>query len=452
MKTAHKIRMNPTPEQVEYFKRACGTRRFIYNWGRAHWEAEYHAYQLEQETLPEAQRTLKLPNAMGLKKQFNAMRQAAYPWTYQVTKCVVEGAFDDLEKAYSNFFAGRSAYPTYKKKGKSHESFYLSNDKFTLGSQWMAIPGLGRFLLDQHGVKKDRGKLRRKLGTINLAEKLRFVEEGKATMPTKKRKARKQVVCESVKILGATVSCEAGHWYVSLQLEIRKQRPATPTAVVGVDVGLKQAAVVSDGRRLENQRPLARHLKKLGRLQRMLNRKQKTKDPENKRTIFSKNYDKQRLKVARKHQQIANMRRDVQHKFTTELAHTCGVIGIEDLNILGMMANRKLARAVADAARGQLLQFLKTKVANAGGDLFIASRWFPSTKRCSCCGHVKKRMPLKHRTYHCHICGLVIDRDWNAALNLAWFATDMLRQLPASSWPSWVVATTDDVKAPVERM
>ena len=452
MKTAHKIRMNPTPEQVEYLKRACGTRRFIYNWGRAHWEAEYQAYKLEQETVPEAERTLKPPNALGLKKQFNAIRETAYPWTYDVTKCVVEGAFDDLEKAYANFFAGRAQYPKYKKKGKSHESFYLSNDKFTLGSQWIAIPGLGRFILDQRQQEKDRGKLRRKLGAVNLAEKLRFVEQGKATAPMKQRKARKQVVCERVKILGATVSCEAGHWYVSIQVEIKRERPPTPLAVVGVDVGVKQAAVVSDGRRLENQRPLALHLGKLGKLQRQLSKKQKTKDPETKRTIFSHNYEKQRLKVARKHQQIADMRRDIQHKFSTELARTCGVIGIEDLNILGMMANRKLARAVADAAMGQLLQFLKTKVANAGGDLFIASRWFPSTKRCSCCGHVKKRMPLKHRTYQCQQCGLVIDRDFNAALNLWWFATQQLRQLHAESWPSWAVATTDDVKAPVEPM
>src|SRR5215469_7749899 len=115
MKTAHKIRMNPTPEQVEYLKRACGTRRFIYNWGRAHWEAEYQAYKLEQETLPEAEHTFKPPGTMGLKKQFNAIRETAYPWTYDVTKCVVEGAFDDLKKAYDNFVAGRAAYPQYKK-------------------------------------------------------------------------------------------------------------------------------------------------------------------------------------------------------------------------------------------------------------------------------------------------------------------------------------------------
>jgi putative transposase len=431
MKTAHKIRMNPAPEQVEYLKRACGTRRFIYNWGREQWEKQYQAYKLERETVPEEQRVLKPPSALALKKQFHAIRETAYPWTYTVTKCVVEGAFDDLGRAYSNFFAGRAEYPTYKKKGKSHESFYLSNDKFTLGSHWIAIPGLGRFILDQRKRENDRGKLRRKLGTVNLAEKLRFVEEGKASSPREKRNQRKQVVCETVKILGATVSCEAGHWYVSIQLEITRKCLSTPERVVGVDVGLKTAAVVSDGRRLENQKPLALHLKKLGKLQRKLSRKQKTKDPETGKTTFSKNYQKQRVKVARSHQQIANMRRDIQHKFTTELVRTCGAIGIEDLNILGMMANRKLSRAVADAAMGQLLQFLKTKVAASGGNLFIASRWFPSTKRCSGCGHVKKRMPLKHRTYLCRGCDLVIDRDLNAALNLEWFARELLRQLRA---------------------
>src|SRR5215469_4650178 len=133
MKTAHKIRMSPTSEQVEYLKRACGTRRFIYNWGREQWEKQYQAYKLEQETVSEEQRVLTPPHAFALKKQFNEIREQEYPWTYEVTKCVVEGAFADLKSAYDNFFAGRADYPTYKKKGKSHESFYLSNDKFTVG-------------------------------------------------------------------------------------------------------------------------------------------------------------------------------------------------------------------------------------------------------------------------------------------------------------------------------
>ncbi len=338
---AHRIRMHPTPEQVDYLKRACGTKRFIYNWGREQWEKQYQAYKQEQETVPQAQRVLKVPNAFALKKQFNAIRHEAYPWTGEVTKCVVEGAFDDLGKAYANFIAGRAEYPRFKKKGKAQESFYISNDRFTVGSYWIAIPGLGRFILDQRQTKKDRGKLLRKLGTVNLAEKLRFVEEGKATRSTKKRNQRKQVLCESLKILGASVSYEAGQWYVSIQVDIKKERPSTPLPVVGVDVGIKQAAVVSDGRRLQNQRPLASHLKKLGKLQRRLSKKQKVKDPETKRTIFSKNYEKQRLKVVREHRKIANIRRDAQHKFTTELARTCGAICIEDLNLLGMMANRK---------------------------------------------------------------------------------------------------------------
>ena len=423
MKKAHKIRMNPTAEQVEYLKRACGTRRFVYNWGREHWEAAYQTYKAEQETMPEEQRKLQSPNAMALKSQFHALRERDYPWTYDVTKCVVEGAFDDLDKAYANFFAGApSTRSTRRRANRTSRFFILSNDKFVVGSHWISIPGLGRFLLDTQKIEKGRGKLRRKLGTVNLSEKVRFIEEGKASVPPKKRNRRKQVLCHQVKILGATVSCEAGHWYISIQVDIKKALPPTPQPVVGIDVGLKQAAVVSDGRRLENQKPLAVHLKRLGTLQRRLSRKKKSKDPETGRTTFSRNYEKQRLKVARKHQQIAAIRADVQHKFTTELARTCGAIGIEDLHILGMMANRKLARAVADAAMGQLLTFLKNKMASAGGQVFIASRWFPSTKRCSGCGHVKKRMPLKHRTYQCLACGLVIDRDLNAALNLAQFA------------------------------
>ncbi len=208
--------MNPTPEQMEYLRRACGTRRFIFNWGKEQWEKQYQAYKAEQEFVPKEDRKLKAPNAMALKKQFNAIREQQFPWTYDVTKCVVEGAFDDLSNAYANFFAGRTEYPKFKKKGKSHESFYLSNDKFTVGSHWISIPGLGRFVLDQRQIEKGRGRLLRPLGTVNLSEKLRFVEEGKAPEPTKKRNQRKQVRCERVKMLGATVSCEAGKWYVSI--------------------------------------------------------------------------------------------------------------------------------------------------------------------------------------------------------------------------------------------
>ena len=157
-----------------------------------------------------------------------------------MTKCVVEGAFDDLKQAYDNFFAGRANYPQYKKKGKSHELFYLSNDKFTLGSHWISISGLRALhLRPTPNERRTEASGCANLGTVNLAEKLRFVEEGKVTAPTKQRTKRKQVPCQSVKILGATVSSEAGRWYVSIQVEIKRPLPPPREPVVGVDVGLK---------------------------------------------------------------------------------------------------------------------------------------------------------------------------------------------------------------------
>jgi putative transposase len=417
---AHLIRLHPTPEQVGYLKRACGTRRFIYNWGLAEWRRQYAAYKDEQTKVAAEHRTLKPPHALALKQQFNALRAQQFPWTYDVTKCVVEGAFDDLGKAFANFFAGRAKYPKFKKKGKSHESFYLSNDKFTVGSHWISIPGLGKFVTTQREAATGqpiRGifTLRRKLGTVNLAEKLRL----------------------SGRIMGATVSYHAGWWFVSIQVAVPPVEGHTAAGygtmesgmepIVGIDVGLKTAAVVSDGRRLENQKPFARLANELRLAQRAFSRCHKTKDPETGHWVFSHNYRKQRIKVARKHARIANIRADAQHKFSSEIARTCAVIGIEDLHLRGMLKNRRKAKAIADAAMGQLLRFLETKVRAAGGQVFIADRWFPSTKLCSGCGHKKKRMPEKHRTYICLQCGLSMDRDLNAALNLEAFAREQYR-------------------------
>jgi putative transposase len=124
------------------------------------------------------------------------------------------------------------------------------------------------------------------------------------------------------------------------------------------------------------------------------------------------------VKLARFHGKLAHMRQDAQHKLTTEIARTCSVVGLEDLHVKGMFKNRKLARAMADAGLGQLLQFFATKLQAVGGQAILVDRFFPSTKTCSGCGHVKKRMPLKYRTYCCLKCGLSIDRDLNAAINL----------------------------------
>lgn len=420
---AHKIRLNPTPEQEEYLRRAAGTRRFVYNWGLAEWNKQYQEYQ-------EGKREKK-PNANALKKQFQAIRATEFPWTFDVTKCVIEGAFEDLGDAFSRFFKGQNHYPTFKKKNQSRESFYVANDKFSMGDHWILIPVLGQFLMGKQQAngtlpQKIRNKhtYKRSLCKVNTAESLRFVVPD----PSKKsgiwRNEKKKVLCSSVKIMSATIGRSGGYWYVSIQVEVPANSVINTHPVVGIDVGIKEAAIVSDGRRFENQKPLSRQMKKLKRLSRSLSRKQY--DPQTKQG--SKNREKARVKLARLHGKISHIREDAHHKLTSEIAQTCSFVGLEDLHVKGMFKNRRLARAMADAGLGQLLQFFKTKLQAMGGQAIVVDRFFPSTKRCSGCGQVKKRMPLKYRVYCCLKCGLVMDRDLNAAINLEREARRMLRE------------------------
>ena len=410
---AHKIRLNPTPEQEKYLRRAAGTRQFVYNWGLAEWHKQYKEYK-------EGKREKK-PTALALKKQFQAIREKEFPWTKDVTKCVIEGAFDDLGDAFSRFFKGQNDYPTFKKKNKSRESFSIANDKFALGDHWIVVPVLGRFLMDRQQANgtlprkiRNKNKYKRSLGKVNMTESLRFVVPHPSKKPGKRRHERKKVPCSSVKILGATIGRSSGYWSVSIHVEVPAESKVNTHPMVGVDVGVKEAAIVSDGRRFENQKPLTKHLKKLKRLQRSFSRKQY--DQETKRG--SKNREQLKVKIARLHGKIAHIRADVRHKLTTEIARTCSVVGLEDLHVKGLFKNRKLARAMADAGLGQLLQFFETKLQAVGGQAIFVDRFFPSTKTCSGCGHVKKRMPLKYRTYCCLKCNLIIDRDLNAAINL----------------------------------
>src|SRR2546429_6330496 len=218
---AHKIRLNPTPEQANYFARAAGTARFTFNWARAEWQKQYEADGK--------------PSALALRTQFNEIKKEQFPWVYEVTKCAVEGAFMDVGAAFKNFFEGRKAgrktgYPKFKSKKRSKQSFYLSNDKFTVGDHWIDVPKLGR---------------------VNMAESLRF----------------------SGKILSARISKTASWWFVSITVELPDEMPLNDHPPVGVDVGLNRLATLSDGRQYENQRPLVHQLKKLRRLNKQLARR-----------------------------------------------------------------------------------------------------------------------------------------------------------------------------------
>jgi putative transposase len=376
---AHKIKLHPTPEQATYFAKAAGTARYAFNWAVAEWKKQYEAGGK--------------PSALALRTQFHALRKQELPWTYDVTKCAIEGAFMNVAAAFKNFFAGRTAsrkigFPQFKSKKRSRQSFYLANDKFSVGDHWIDVPKLGR---------------------VNMAESLRF----------------------SGKIMSARISKTASWWFVSITVEMPDEVPLNNLPPVGVDVGLNRLATLSDGRQYENQRPLIHQLKKLRQLNKELAR----------RTKGGKNWQKTKDKLGRLHYEIACIRLDWLHKLTTQIATTSGIVAVEDLHVKGLIRNRCLSRSFSDAAVGKLLDLLESKVASQGRMLIKVDRFFPSSQLCHCCGARKTDLTLADRVFVCPNpnCGYVGDRDENAALNII---LEALRLFGLNlNRPSGIVAT-----------
>ena len=352
VKRSHRIALEPTDEQRQQFVRAAGCARFAWNWALVEWNRQYKAGDK--------------PTANRLKRQFNTMKRNAFPWLYESPKDANLQPFTYLHEAFQRFFRKLAKRPTLKKKGRCKDSFYVSNDKFRLDGKRVRLP---------------------RIGWMKMRESLRF--DGK--------------------VVGATVSRIANRWFLSVQVEteVFPSPSETQAAVVGVDLGLKHLAVLSDGRTFDNPKPLRRALRKLRRLNRRLHRKPKG----------SANRKKAAGGIARLHARIACVRQDVLHKLTTALVRDYRHVVIEDLNVKGMLRNRRLARAVADVGFGELRRQLTYKADVEQTTVIMADRWFPSTKTCSGCGAVKD-MPLSQREYVCHVCGMVEDRDLNAARNL----------------------------------
>lgn len=353
---AHKIRLHPTPEQATYFAKAAGTSRFVWNWALAEWNRQYEAGEK--------------PSSLKLKKQFNEIRRAQFPWTWEVTKNASDQPFLDLGKAFTAFFEGKARRPRFKSKKRSKLSFYLANDQMELGDHRLWVP---------------------KLGWVNMAENLRF--KGKVT--------------------GARITKTADWWFVSIQVELPDTMPVKKPAACGIDVGLLRLATLSTGEGIENQAFLKTALKKLRRANKRLHR----------RKLGSKNREKARRQVARLHYRITCLRDDVLYKLTTRLANCYGIIGTEDLNLKGLLKNRKLARSFSDAALGKLLNLLTSKVQQRGGLVQKVDRFFPSSKTCHSCGWKWEDMQLSDRVFLCQnsTCAYYQfeqDRDHNASLNI----------------------------------
>jgi putative transposase len=367
MITAHKIALDPNSAQATYFARACGTARFAYNWALAEWNRAYQAGER--------------PSEASLRRKLNSLKDDEFPWMREITKNAPQQAIKNLGTAFKNDFADLKKpkrqrqfhYPQFKKKGK-HDSFRADNG-----------PDKDR----PNAVEVDNTRVKLPvIGWVKMRESLRFVG----------------------KIKSAVVSRTADRWFVSLTVEIEHTPPIRENqAVVGVDLGIKALATLSDDTpRIENPKALRGNLKKLKRLSRSLSRKVKG----------SANRRKAKIKLASLHARIANIRHDALHKLTTDLVTRFDVIGIENLNVRGMMSNGRLARAVADVGMFEFGRQLTYKAAKTGARVVVADRWFPSSKMCSECGHIHAGLKLADREWSCDNCGVVHERDHNSAINL----------------------------------
>ena len=305
------------------------------------------------------------PHALQLKKLWNATKKDVFPWVYEAAKDVNQQPFAHLQKAFTRFFRGEAGYPHFKKKG-IHDSFYISNDKLKVDGTRVYIP---------------------RLGWVRMREELRF--DGQ--------------------ILSATVSREVDRWFLSVQVEVGNYtRERTGDGIVGVDLGVTTLATLSTGEKIESPRPLRKLLKRLKTFQRRVSRK----------VTGAKNRRKAVERLARLHQRIKNLRHDTLHKLTSKLTSENQVVAIEDLHVQGMMANHALAQAVSDMGFHEFRRQLIYKAELTGTYVAVVDRWLPSSKTCSQCGTIHENLALATRMLRC-TCGLSIDRDHNAAINLA---------------------------------
>mgnify|MGYP001585912985 CR=1 FL=1 len=305
----------------------------------------------------------KTPTAVDLHRELNVLKQTEIPWMYDVSKCAPQEALRNLDRAFINFFEKRSRFPRFKSRKRGIGSFRLTGSIRVKG-KIVQLPRLGILRLEEDSAVTGR-------------------------------------------ILSATISERAGRWFVSLQVETSIVVPDNQGPMVGIDLGVSKLATLSDGRVFENPKAYRRKLKVLKRAQRIVTRRQKS----------SNRRERAKRRVANLHYRIDNIRSDAIHKMTNFIAKTYSAVGIEDLNVSGMMKNHCLAGAISDAAFGEVRRKLEYKCQWYGSELVVHDRFMPSSKTCSRCGEIKDSMPLAERVFRCD-CGHEADRDRNAAMNL----------------------------------
>jgi putative transposase len=359
VRTAYKCRAYPDTEQVSVLNRTFGCLRVVWNRTLAWRHARYHSEQA-------------MTNFAQANAYLTAMKATEdLGWLNEVSSVPLQQALRHQQVAFSNFFAGRARYPRYKSRtGRQSAEYTRSGFRYRDGKLFLA----------------------------------------KTDTPLAFTWSWPNVDAASIDPTTVTVSKDpCGRWYVSFAVDVAHpaQLPAT-SAVVGVDLGIKDFAVTSDGEKIPNPRRLARRERNLARYQRRMARKVKG----------SANRAKARAKVARAHRKVRASRADFLHRASARLVRDHDVIVIEDLAVKNMIRTRPLAKAISDCGWGCFRRMIEYKAARAGRHLIVTGRWYPSSKTCSACGHLLADLSLKTRTWQCPSCGTRHDRDINAAKNI----------------------------------
>lgn len=355
---AYKFRLYPTQEQEQLLAKTFGSVRFVYNKMLAERKEAYEKFKDDKEALKKQ----KYPTPAKYKKEF--------AWLKEVDSLALANAQLNLQKAYKNFFSGRAEFPKFKNR-KARQSYTTNvvNGNIMLLDGYIKLPKLKLIKMKQH----------REIPSHHM-------------------------------IKSCTVSrTKTGKYYVSI-LTAYEHQPGQKEvqAVVGLDFSMNGLFVDSEeGKTANYPRFYRQALGKLAKEQRILSRRKKG----------SNRWHKQRLKVAKLHERIANQRKDFLHKESHTLAKRYDCVVIEDLNMKGMSQALHFGKSVADHAWGMFTTFLQYKLEEQGKKLIKIDKWFPSSKTCSCCGQVKESLPLSERIFHCE-CGFVADRDWNASINI----------------------------------
>ena len=370
-----KTEINPTEEQKVKIRKTIGTCRFIYNFYLAH---NKKLYESGKKFMSSSKFRVWLNNEF-------LPSHSEYSWIKEAYSKSVTQAVNNGQTAFENFFNHKSAFPKFKKKGRSDVKMYFvrNNPKDCL--------------CERHRIKIPS------LGWVRIKEK--------GYIPTTK---------DGYVIKSGHVSIKADRYYVSVLIEIPDKRIASNSGEgIGIDLGLKDFAIVSNGKTYNNinkSAKLKKLEKKLIREQRGLSRKYENLKKGG--STQKRNIQKQRLKIQKLHHRIDNIRTDYINKTIAEIVKTKpSYITIEDLNVSGMMKNRHLSKAVASQKFYEFKRKLLAKCKENGIELRIVDRWFPSSKTCHCCKHIKKDLKLSDRLFRCD-CGYIEDRDFNAALNL----------------------------------